>query len=429
MSSERVLIISHAHPDFSLGGAEISAHAHWLELRRRGVAAILLARVDDSIAHLGAPFMARSAEGDEMLFGVPPVNHFIHSQPHGSLVFEHLTNLLERFRPTAVHFHHYVHLGLELIRLIRNFDPAICITVTLHEFLAICHAQGQMLKTNGTLCRKAAPVDCHACFPDLPAQDFFMRELFIKSFFNLVDHFVCPSQFLCDRYIEWGLPREKMVVLENGQARLHKTTMPVVLDQDLERRFVVLGQLSRLKGTLVLLDAIRLLPKKLRRAIRVEIHGSVQYADDEFRSLLASGLSELSDTVRLCGAYLPEHVIGIIRRNGWVIVPSIWWENSPVVIQEAFAAGRPVICSNIGGMAEKVADGVSGFHFRVNSAGDLASRIEVCAARRDLWESMCAKVPEPPSIEDTVSRLLGLYANRGGHAIDHLQKLPDGATA
>ena len=49
----------------------------------------------------------------------------------------------------------------------------------------------------------------------------------------------------------------------------------------------------------------------------------------------------------------------------WVVVPSIWWENSPLVIQEAFMHGRPVICSDIGGMAEKVNDGVDGLHFRV----------------------------------------------------------------
>jgi len=50
----------------------------------------------------------------------------------------------------------------------------------------------------------------------------------------------------------------------------------------------------------------------------------------------------------------------------WVVVPSIWWENSPLVIQEAFAHGRPVICSDIGGMAEKVAHEKNGLHFRAN---------------------------------------------------------------
>ena len=54
-------------------------------------------------------------------------------------------------------------------------------------------------------------------FPRITPQDFFMRELFIKSFFTLVDQFVCPSHFLRDRYVDWGLPAQKMLVLENGQ--------------------------------------------------------------------------------------------------------------------------------------------------------------------------------------------------------------------
>ncbi|MCZ8109179.1 MAG: glycosyltransferase, partial [Burkholderiales bacterium] len=59
----------------------------------------------------------------------------------------------------------------------------------------------------------------------------------------------------------------------------------------------------------------------------------------------------------------------------WIIVPSIWWENSPVVIQEALAIGKPVLCSRIGGMAEKVEDGVTGAYFEAGSASDLALRL------------------------------------------------------
>jgi glycosyltransferase involved in cell wall biosynthesis len=102
----------------------------------------------------------------------------------------------------------------------------------------------------------------------------------------------------------------------------------------------------------------------------------------------------------------------ILRRNGWLIVPSIWWENSPTVIQEAFAAGRPVICGDIGGMAEKVAHGVSGMHYRVNNAADLAARIEECATTPGLWKRLCAGLPKPPTIERTVDELLGLYLSR-----------------
>ena len=64
-----------------------------------------------------------------------------------------------------------------------------------------------------------------------------------------------------------------------------------------------------------------------------------------------------------------------MRSIDWTIIPSIWWENSPIVIQESFFHGRPMICSNIGGMAEKITDGVDGLHFRVGSSEDLVDRM------------------------------------------------------
>jgi glycosyltransferase involved in cell wall biosynthesis len=184
----------------------------------------------------------------------------------------------------------------------------------------------------------------------------------------------------------------------------------IVSDRPLEMRFVVLGQLSRRKGTLVLLDAVRLLPKRLRKSIRIEIHGSSKYAEDDFKSQFDEALKDLRDVVTLCGPYAGRDVTSIIQNNGWLIVPSIWWENSPTVIQEGFAAGRPVICSGIGGMAEKVANGVTGIHFRTGNPADLAVRIEECATNTNLWQRLCANIPRPPTIEETVDQLLALYA-------------------
>jgi len=408
MSAPRVLIIAHGHPDFSIGGGEIAAHAHWRELRRRGIDAMFIARVAQSPGHT-ASFSLRSADGMEVLFSAPPVDHFRHSQPSRRVIYEEFRALLTRFAPTVVHFHHYVHLGLEMIREVRRTVPHAQIVVTLHEFLAQCHAQGQMLKATGLLCTRAQPLDCHQCFPSVTPQEFFMRELFVKSFLNLCDRFVCPSAFLRNRYVEWGLPAAKMSVVENGQPFRAAAAGVEAPDESLRTRFVLLGQLSRFKGTPVLLEAARLLPKRLRDLVTIEIHGTIQFAVDEFKAQFDKQLAGLEDTVRYGGPYRPDDVHDIIQRSGWVIVPSIWWENSPLVIQEAFAAGRPVLCSNVGGMAEKVANGVNGLHFRVGSASDLAARIEEAATKPGLWERLQAGVPAPPRIDATVDQLLALY--------------------
>jgi glycosyltransferase involved in cell wall biosynthesis len=93
-----------------------------------------------------------------------------------------------------------------------------------------------------------------------------------------------------------------------------------------------------------------------------------------------------------------------------VIVPSIWWENAPLVILEAFRRGRPVICSGIGGMAELVRDGVDGLHFRPGDARALAALLGRAAAAPDLWAQLRANLPDVPTIEDAVARHLRLYA-------------------
>ena len=124
--------------------------------------------------------------------------------------------LLQELNPDVVHLHHYVHLGVEIIRTIRNALPHARIFLTLHEYVAICSNFGQMIKTSGRLCYQSSPRECAQCFPGKAPEDFFLRERYIKSFFDLVDHFVSPSAFLRDRYIAWGLDPERISVIENG---------------------------------------------------------------------------------------------------------------------------------------------------------------------------------------------------------------------
>jgi glycosyltransferase involved in cell wall biosynthesis len=77
-----------------------------------------------------------------------------------------------------------------------------------------------------------------------------------------------------------------------------------------------------------------------------------------------------------------------MRDIDWTIIPSTWWENAPVVIQEAFHHGRPIIASNIGGMAEKVTDDVDGLHFHVSNPESLAEQMARAIQDPSLWERL-----------------------------------------
>jgi glycosyltransferase involved in cell wall biosynthesis len=94
----------------------------------------------------------------------------------------------------------------------------------------------------------------------------------------------------------------------------------------------------------------------------------------------------------------------------WVVVPSIWWENSPLVIQEAFALGRPVICSGIGGMAEKVRDGIDGLHVEPGNAVAWAEALKRAAETPQIWESLARNIRAPVSIDEAAGQYLRLVA-------------------
>src|SRR5207249_5874331 len=133
-----------------------------------------------------------------------------------------------------------------------------------------------------------------------------------------------------------------------------------------------------------------------------------KYAE-EHQKLFWSLLEETSGNVTYCGDYAHEAVPQLMKQVDWVVVPSRWWENSPLVIQEAFQYGKPVICSGIGGMAEKVTDGVNGLHFRAGDPLSLADTIRRAACTPALWEKLRGGIREIYSMKDHVASLTGLY--------------------
>ena len=152
-----------------------------------------------------------------------------------------------------------------------------------------------------------------------------------------------------------------------------------------------------------------LLPKLLKNQIRVEVHGSgLENQQQEFQDKINELLEKNQKTVTFLGVYEPEDVIGLMHGVDWVVVPSVWWENSPLVIQEAFAAKRPLIVSNIGGMAEKVKDGVYGYQFRNRNAADLARVMEM-ALSAEVYRSFQTQLPTPVVARESGDNHINCY--------------------
>jgi glycosyltransferase involved in cell wall biosynthesis len=199
------------------------------------------------------------------------------------------------------------------------------------------------------------------------------------------DFLIAPSEFLRDRFVSWGVSGEAITVIENSldpDALLDKQEgganhRRVVGSAEIMGKYSLgyFGQINPFKGLHVLLDAIQLLPNDVREAIHVGIHGAnLEIQAPDFQERIEQALKIAGDCVFNYGPYENDNVVDLMRGYDRIVVPSIWWENSPVVIQEARLAGTPLLCSHLGGMAEKAKSSLD-IHFQVGSPVSLATEI------------------------------------------------------
>ena len=414
----RVLVISHGHPAFSIGGAEMASYNLFQGLNRLpGTEAFYLARAAQPLArHRQTPLMSLRQGARETFLWADDYDHFLISNRATDDLVGAFRRYLRDIRPDVVHFHHFIGLGVEALWEVRRTLPDARIVITFHEYLSICLHHGQMVKTQKKrLCSRASPAECHGCFPDVLPAAIFERELFLKGHLNLADAFVSPSHFLIDRYVKWGLPAEKFTMLENGIDTAHVAPPRPLPAGGRRARFGFFGQVTEFKGVQVLLDAVGRVPDAIwgEDAALCIFGGNLENQPAEFRKSFEDLVEKAGRRAKFYGPYRAEEMPDLMRQVDWVVVPSIWWENSPLVIQEAFLHARPLIASDIGGMREKVRDGVNGVHFRVGSAEDLADKLGGVLADPAAWERLRAGAPRPIGHEDAAEQHMALYRSLG----------------
>ena len=412
----RVLVASHSHPKISNGGAEIAAFRLFTELNAQaGAEAWFLGCNTQPGAGRDGVALTQPFSGREFIYSTNGQFDWFRFANADARLPEELTDLLVSLQPDVVHLHHYVNFGVEMLLTIRRALPHAAIIVTLHEYLAICHHFGQMVKRGHfSLCDRSGLEACHKCFPEIDVSDFFIRERYIKLFFNYVDHFISPSAFLRDRYIDWGIEPARISVIENITAPAAPVlaapqSMPAQAQAAAPLRIGFFGQISKLKGIGVVMECAAILARRPQIQISFDIYGDYRGQPTAFQEEFLAQLAKVSRNVNYRGAYRQDQVDRLMRSVDAVLVPSIWWENSPVVIQEAFRNGRPVICSNIGGMAEKVRNGIDGLHFSVGSGLELSYLLTRLYEDRTILPALEGTLRRPPRVQAVLDDHLDLY--------------------
>ena len=340
--------------------------------------------------------------------------------------------LVDRLRPDIVHVGHLNHLSIAL-----PFEAAtrsVPVVYTLHDYWLMC-PRGQFMQTfprdrrdlwaacDGQEDRKCAE-RCYARYfggaPEERETDIALwtgwverRMRHVREMSEFVDLFVAPSRYLLDRHRdEFGLPARKLVYLDYGfdharlSGRRRAAGEPFV--------FGYIGTHIPAKG---IQDLIRAFGAVSGEAV-LRVWGRPRSRNTEALRTLARSLpAEKARRVE----WLPEYRNGDIVRDVFdrvdaIVVPSVWVENSPLVIHEAQQARAPVIAADAGGMAEYVHHGVNGLLFEHRSWRSLATQMQsfvddpALARRLGKRGYPFSESGDVPEMEDHVRAIERLYA-------------------
>jgi glycosyltransferase involved in cell wall biosynthesis len=304
-------------------------------------------------------------------------------------------------------------LSARLIPLARRAGlPAL---LTLHDYWFIC-GNAQLIWPDARTCRgKALGMNCVRCaaaarFPSplVPvlrpalAPLFLYRDRVVRRAAMAADRLISPSRFLIEQYVAAGFPAGRFLHMENGLPLDHIRRVPWQ-PADGPLRVTFLGSIAWQKGVHVLAEAFAGLPPD---AARLRIWGDPAVFP-EYAGRLRQILDRPGEQLR--GRIANERVGEVLADSDVVVVPSLWYENSPVVIQEARAAGVPVLASAHGALAEKVRHEVDGLLFPPGEAAALRHALRRLLDEPDLLPRLRANVPPPVEMDRHLAQLLDLY--------------------
>jgi len=286
--------------------------------------------------------------------------------------YNDVRDLIKETRPDIAHFHN-TFPQISPSAYLACQQNGVPVVQTLHNYRLVC--PGAMLVRDGKPCelclgRNLLPAVRHRCYRNsIGATAALVLMLYSNrlrgSYQRLVNRYISLTEFAARRFVDGGLPREKIAVKPNFIDRIPESIPKA-------RSYVAyVGRLRSEKGLHTLLTAWRSISD-----IPLKIMG-----DGEMRAELEKQARLNALDVEFLG-YLPrDDVLEFVRKASIQIIPSECYEGFPSVLLEAYACGTPVVVSKIGSLDELVEDGKTGLKFEVSNATDLAEKV------KELWVS------------------------------------------
>ena len=420
-----ILYVVHGFPPDTWAGTEVYTLNLAKEMQRRGHRAAILARVPAARSEAeGGPkefsLSEGSFEGLRVLRLVHRLEHRrmadTYRQPAVERVFR---AVLEREKPDLVHFMHLIHLSAGLVDVAR--EMGIPTAITCHDYWASC-LRVQLIRPDGARCDENMGSGCFLCLREnrldlVPAlkrfdslagpllgllarrvpdyADLRGRQAFVEGAYRRTDLQISPSRFLRKKLVDTaGFDPETFLYSDNGIRTDHVRALEKRPDPEGRVRFGFVGSLVWYKGGEVMLRAMKRLPPA--RA-SLEIHGDFHPKEDPHHAALER---LAGPNVRFHGRFDNAELSRVYSGIDVLLVPSLWWENSPITIHEAFLTRTPIVASGIGGMKELVRDGVDGLYCAAGDDADLAAKMRRFLDEPGLLARLSADPPPVKTIEE-----------------------------
>jgi glycosyltransferase involved in cell wall biosynthesis len=289
---------------------------------------------------------------------------------------------LAAVRPGVVHVQHLMGLPATLATAIR--EAGLPYVVTLHDYWYPCANAQLVTNYDQTLC--AGPrwwLNCAHCAlaraghgerawlqPAL-APLMAHRSLLLRRVLANAAALIAPTRFVRDTYTRLGMPTDSLRVVSHG-IQLPPEVSATIVPQKHARNdlhLLYVGSIAWQKGVHVLVEAMNGLPENVRLTLLGDASAYPDYAATVQAAAKHPG-------IRFAGQASRDRLWQTLLDDADVlVVPSVWYETAALVVQEAFAAGVPVVASGLGALAERVQDGVDGLLFAPGDAGALRATL------------------------------------------------------
>jgi glycosyltransferase involved in cell wall biosynthesis len=427
----KILIAVHHLPPHYTGGAEWRAYRTACEMQARGhqVRIVCIEKIDHPVAGdldwkdeifrgINVRRLYYNFRAAKDPFKMSYDNHWIGAA---------LDHLIQEDRPDVFHLIGGYLMSGSVLRVAR--EQELPVVVSLTDFWFMC-PRLSFLRSNGELTTLPVnPVRCARCLAEesrrwrIPGKyvpwimDGYWhlrrtevrkieeRLKFLIHSLNQADAIVSPSKFLRSVYIQSGIDPNRIRFSRQGRYPVDNLVESIQPQQGKSQlRIGYVGSILHHKGLHVLIEAVNRLPSA---PITLTLYGD-HSVSDQYTAHLNALIGD-DERIKLAGVFPRGELGNIFSTLDVIVVPSIWYENSPNAILEAFAYQTPVIASDLGGMAELVQHDVDGLLFERANAGSLSNQIQRLVEDPHLLERLQAGILPVRSIDDEMDELEDIY--------------------